>query len=240
MTETIGFRVTAARRTRFERVTRRTMYFLRPRTYLPHRGCLYRRSTITVTLFIILLDTTTPFSGFTISARRRRAERPRVRWREGTCARLRRARECVSRRARASRRSRLGTRARLSSTGGCAATLVDARIPPSHHPPARGEGGRQVDAQKSARARSSSRATTNRRPARDQYCSKFRPPVYAFVNNERRRTVVLYKYQHNTHSRVAAISRRSTPPIRGASVALTPPVPGERRSRTPPRPIARR
>lgn len=239
MTETIGFRVTAERRTRFERVTRRTMYFLRPRTYLPHRGCLYRRSTITVTLFIILLDTTTPFSGFTISARRRRAERPRVRWREGTCARLRRARECVSRRARASRRSRLGTRARLSSTGGCAATLVDARIPPSHHPPARGEeaGAKLMMRRNSARAV----ARANRRPARDQYYrSKSRPPVYAFVNDERTRTVVLYKYQHNTHSRVAAISRRSTPPIRGASVALTPPVPGERRSRTPPRPIARR
>ena len=164
MTETIGFRVTAARRTRFERVTRRTMYFLRPRTYLPHRGCLYRRSTITVTLFIILLDTTTPFSGFTISARRRRAERPRVRWREGTCARLRRARECVSRRARASRRSRLGTRARLSSTGGCAATLVDARIPPSHHPPARGE-----KAGAKLMRRNPARAANRRRPARDRY-----------------------------------------------------------------------
>jgi len=43
------------------------MYFFRPRTYFPHRGCLYRRSTITVTLFIIELLTTTPLSGFTIA-----------------------------------------------------------------------------------------------------------------------------------------------------------------------------
>ena len=39
------------------------MYFLRPLTYLPYLGCLYMRSTITVTLFIILLDHTTPRSG---------------------------------------------------------------------------------------------------------------------------------------------------------------------------------
>ena len=37
------------------------MYFFLALTYFPHRGCLYMRSTITVTLFIILLDTTTPF-----------------------------------------------------------------------------------------------------------------------------------------------------------------------------------
>ena len=43
------------------------MYFFLALTYFPHRGCLYMRSTITVTLFIILLDTTTPFRGFTIA-----------------------------------------------------------------------------------------------------------------------------------------------------------------------------
>ena len=45
------------------------MYFFLALTYFPHRGCLYMRSTITVTLFIILLDTTTPFRGFTMVPR---------------------------------------------------------------------------------------------------------------------------------------------------------------------------
>ena len=42
------------------------MYFFRFFMYLFHLGCLKMRSTITVTLFIILFDTTLPTSGFTV------------------------------------------------------------------------------------------------------------------------------------------------------------------------------
>ena len=142
-----------------------------------------------------------------------RAERPRIRWEEGTCARLRRARECASRRARASRRSRLGTLARGSSTGERYATMVDAAPRGSHRLITRRRAGLRR-----AKFRKSSRELSTRRPRARSVQSSI-PQVG--VRERRARAVV--SYRRNTHSRVAATSRRSTPPFAARPSLSRPP-----------------